>query len=67
MAKIQVYASDEVTEKIKSIVERRKTEGAKEKDVSFSSVSSMLLELGLRVYKQNTGYIVTKPSCCGKS
>lgn len=51
MAKIQVYASDEVTEKIKSIVERRKTEGAKEKDVSFSSVSSMLLELGLRVYE----------------
>jgi len=51
MAKIQVYASDEVTEKIKSIVERRKTEGAKEKDVSFSSISSMLLELGLRVYE----------------
>jgi hypothetical protein len=28
-------------------VEKRRAEGAKEKDVSFSSVASMLLELGL--------------------
>jgi hypothetical protein len=32
-------------------VEKRRAEGAKEKDVSFSSVASMLLELGLRVYE----------------
>lgn len=51
MAKIQAYVSDEVAEKINAIVEKRKTEGAKEKDVSFSSVSTMLLELGLRVYE----------------
>ena len=42
---------DEVAEKINAIVEKRRAEGAKEKDVSFSSVASMLLELGLRVYE----------------
>ncbi|MDT8885837.1 conjugal transfer relaxosome DNA-binding protein TraM [Klebsiella aerogenes] len=51
MAKVQAYVSDEVAEKINAIVEKRKTEGAKDKDVSFSSVSTMLLELGLRVYE----------------
>ncbi|RBM72043.1 conjugal transfer relaxosome DNA-binding protein TraM [Klebsiella pneumoniae] len=38
-------------EKINAIVEKRRMEGAKEKDVSFSSISTMLLELGLRVYE----------------
>ncbi|HHS9742920.1 TPA: conjugal transfer relaxosome DNA-binding protein TraM [Raoultella ornithinolytica] len=51
MARVQAYASDEVAEKINTIVEKRKAEGAKDKDVSFSSVASMLLELGLRVYE----------------
>lgn len=51
MARVQAYASDEVAEKIYAIVEKRRAEGAKDKDVSFSSVASMLLELGLRVYE----------------
>ncbi|MDV1392334.1 conjugal transfer relaxosome DNA-binding protein TraM [Klebsiella pneumoniae complex sp. WS3221] len=51
MAKIQAYVSDEVAEKINAIVEKRRVEGAKDKDVSFSSISTMLLELGLRVYE----------------
>ncbi|ECI5994195.1 relaxosome protein TraM, partial [Salmonella enterica subsp. enterica] len=51
MAKVQAYVSDEVAEKINAIVEKRKAEGAREKDVSFSSISTMLLELGLRVYE----------------
>ncbi|MGS3452121.1 conjugal transfer relaxosome DNA-binding protein TraM [Klebsiella electrica] len=51
MARVQAYVSDEVAEKINAIVEKRKAEGAKDKDVSFSSVASMLLELGLRVYE----------------
>ncbi|NMT22180.1 conjugal transfer relaxosome DNA-binding protein TraM, partial [Staphylococcus aureus] len=51
MAKIQAYVSDEVAEKINAIVEKRKAGGAREKDVSFSSVSTMLVELGLRVYE----------------
>ncbi|WP_440310867.1 conjugal transfer relaxosome DNA-binding protein TraM, partial [Klebsiella pneumoniae] len=51
MAKIQAYVSDEVAEKINAIVEKRKAEGARDKDVSFSSVSTMLVELGLRVYE----------------
>ena len=51
MGKVQAYPSDEVCEKINSIVEKRRMEGAKDKDVSFSSISTMLLELGLRVYE----------------
>ncbi|EPZ2969826.1 conjugal transfer relaxosome DNA-binding protein TraM [Escherichia coli] len=51
MAKVQAYVSDEIVYKINQIVERRRAEGAKSTDVSFSSISTMLLELGLRVYE----------------
>ena len=51
MAKVQAYVSDEIVYKIKKIVERRRAEGAKSTDVSFSSISTMLLELGLRVHE----------------
>ena len=51
MARVQAYPSDEVFDKINAIVEKRRAEGAKEKDISFSSVATMLLELGLRVYE----------------
>ena len=47
MAKVQAYVSDEIVYKINKIVERRRAEG----DVSFSSISTMLLELGLRVHE----------------
>ncbi|ELD2661900.1 relaxosome protein TraM [Salmonella enterica] len=51
MARIQVYVSEEVVEKINAIVDKRRSEGAKNKDVSSSSISLMLLELGLRVHE----------------
>ncbi|EIE0376351.1 relaxosome protein TraM, partial [Salmonella enterica] len=51
MAKVNVYVSNDVYEKITSIVEKRRQEGAREKDISFSGTASMLLELGLRVYE----------------
>ncbi|EOK1276261.1 conjugal transfer relaxosome DNA-binding protein TraM [Escherichia coli] len=51
MAKVQAYVSDEIVYKINEIVERRRAEGAKSTDVSFSSISTMLIELGLRVYE----------------
>ncbi|EPG8314427.1 TPA: relaxosome protein TraM [Klebsiella aerogenes] len=51
MARVQAYPSDEVVDKINAIVEKRRAEGAKEKEISFSSVATMLLELGLRVYE----------------
>ncbi|ECD4598462.1 relaxosome protein TraM [Salmonella enterica subsp. enterica serovar Waycross] len=51
MAKIQVYVNESVSEKINAIAVQRRAEGAKEKDVSYSSIASMLLELGLRVYE----------------
>ncbi|MGL0554899.1 conjugal transfer protein TraM, partial [Salmonella enterica subsp. enterica] len=38
MAKVQAYVSDEVVEKINAIVEKRRSEGAKSTDVSFSSI-----------------------------
>ena len=37
MAKIQVYVNDHVSEKINVIAVQRRAEGAKEKDVSYSS------------------------------
>lgn len=51
MARIQAYVSKEAVEKIHAIVEQRRQEGAAETEVSTSSVISMLLELGLRVYE----------------
>ena len=51
MAKVRAYVSDEIVYKINKIVERRRAEGAKSTDVSFSSISTMLLELGLRVHE----------------
>jgi len=42
--------SNEVHEKINMIVEKRRQEGARDKDISLSGTASMLLELGLRVY-----------------
>lgn len=51
MAKIRVYVNDNVSEKINAIAVQRRAEGAKEKDISYSSIASMLLELGLRVYE----------------
>lgn len=51
MARIQAYVSKEAVEKIHAIVEQRCQEGAAETEVSTSSVISMLLELGLRVYE----------------
>ena len=51
MAKIQVYVNYNVSEKINAIAVQRRAEGAKEKDISYSSIASMLLELGLRVYE----------------
>lgn len=51
MAKIQAYVSEDVVSKINSIVEQRRAEGARKEDVSSSSVISMLVELGLRVYE----------------
>lgn len=51
MPRVQVYISDNAVEKINAIIENRRAGGAKEKDVSFSSISSMIIELGLRVYE----------------
>lgn len=50
MVRVNLYISNEVHEKINMIVEKRRQEGARDKDISLSGTASMLLELGLRVY-----------------
>ncbi|ATC10165.1 conjugal transfer protein TraM [Escherichia coli] len=50
MARVNLYISNEVHEKINMIVEKCRQEGARDKDISLSGTASMLLELGLRVY-----------------
>ena len=44
MAKVNLYISNDAYEKINAIIEKRRQEGAREKDVSFSATASMLLE-----------------------
>lgn len=50
MVRVNLYISNEVHEKINMIVEKRRQEEARDKDISLSGTASMLLELGLRVY-----------------
>jgi len=51
MPRIQTFVSNQVREEIESLVVERRQEGATEHDTSVSSVTSMLIELGLRVYR----------------
>jgi cell division protein FtsX len=50
MPKVTVYLKNTVIDEIKSLVEEDIQAGAHPEEVSFSSKTSMLLELGLRVY-----------------
>lgn len=51
MPRIQTFVSNQVREEIESLVTERRQEGATERDATVSSVTSMLIELGLRVYR----------------
>ena len=51
MPRIQTFDSNQVREEIESLVTERRQEGATENDATVSSVTSMLIELGLRVYR----------------
>ncbi|HFE2770368.1 TPA: conjugal transfer relaxosome DNA-binding protein TraM [Escherichia coli] len=51
MPRIQTFVSNQVREEIENLVNERKQEGATENDATVSSVTSMLIELGLRVYR----------------
>lgn len=50
VAKVTVYLKNPVIDEIKGLVEEDIQAGAHPEEVSFSSKTSMLLELGLRVY-----------------
>ena len=51
MARVILYISNDVYDKVNAIVEQRRQEGARDKDISISGTASMLLELGLRVHQ----------------
>lgn len=51
MPRIQTFVSNQVREEIEFLVTERRQEGATENDATVSSVTSMLIELGLRVYR----------------
>ncbi|WGM03683.1 conjugal transfer relaxosome DNA-binding protein TraM [Arsenophonus nasoniae] len=51
MPRLQTFVSHEILSSISDLVEKRRREGATEKEVNVSSIGAMLIELGLRVYK----------------
>jgi len=51
MPRIQTFVSNQIREEIEFLVTERRQEGATEQDATVSSVTSMLIELGLRVYR----------------
>ncbi|EOI7435729.1 conjugal transfer relaxosome DNA-binding protein TraM [Yersinia enterocolitica] len=51
MPRIQTFVSNKIKKEIENLVIERKQEGATDAEVSVSSVTSMLIELGIRVYK----------------
>lgn len=51
MPKIQVFITNPVEEEILNIVQEKRSEGADRNEANVSNTSSMLIELGLRVYK----------------
>lgn len=55
MPRIQTFLSNSVIDEVSSIVESRRAEGASSQDASLSNTVSMLVELGLRVYRIQRG------------
>lgn len=51
MPKIQTFVSNPIEEEIINIVNEKRTEGADRYEANVSNTTSMLIELGLRVYK----------------
>ncbi|WP_411706163.1 conjugal transfer relaxosome DNA-binding protein TraM [Edaphovirga cremea] len=51
MPRIQTFISNPILEDINDIVNEKRQEGASSQDASISSTTSILVELGLRVYK----------------
>lgn len=51
MPKIQTFVSSAIEEEINNIVLEKRTEGADRFESNLSNTTSMLVELGLRVYK----------------
>lgn len=51
MPRIQTFLSKNVIEEIDAIIKQRIAEGANPREITMSSITSMLTELGLRVYR----------------
>ena len=50
MPRIQTFISNDILNAINALIEKRVQEGARASDANISNMSSMLIELGLRVY-----------------
>lgn len=51
MPRVQTFLSNDLLNEIDSIIQQRKAEGASSQDANLSNMTSMLVELGLRVYR----------------
>lgn len=51
MPRIQTFVSNKVLEDIDALISERRQEGAADSELTMSSITSMLIELGLRVYR----------------
>ncbi|WP_342221469.1 conjugal transfer relaxosome DNA-binding protein TraM [Candidatus Fukatsuia endosymbiont of Tuberolachnus salignus] len=51
MPKLQVFINKTILEKINTIVFNKRNDGAKKHEVNTSNTTSMLIELGLKVYE----------------
>lgn len=51
MPRVQTFLSNDLLTEIDGIIQQRKAEGATPQDANLSNMTSMLVELGLRVYR----------------
>lgn len=54
MPRVQTFLSNDLLLEIDGIIKQRKSEGATQQDANLSNMTSMLVELGLRVYRLQT-------------
>lgn len=51
MPRVQTFLNNDLLTEIDGIIQQRKAEGATQQDANLSNMTSMLVELGLRVYR----------------
>lgn len=51
MPRVQTFLSNDLLIEIDGIIQQKRAEGASQQDANLSNITSMLVELGLRVYR----------------